>query len=402
VRNLRHQASAQTHERIVGHLLDVLHRTKPQTAARQPTARRTIMRNPFVKLAAAAGLILAVVLPATLLVKSTPTASAAVIFQQAAEAVGKLKSFHIQVEMRTLPHDNFAVIVLDRDFVPIDFWKQFTDDANGKWRLEEPGRIVVMDGKRSTLLIKHLNMVHEVEDPDPERYWQKCSVELDKVMAREAKLASESPAAFTSTRVRGEDGRDKIVISVEAPSKVPETDYLRDKYIGNSDHLKVYQFDAESKLLENIEIYMHHKGQDILVLRLVKAEYNVEFEPSLFCLELPPDVIRTVPLAILPDNERYEKMTPKEAATVYFTAMANEDWDEVLKFEGQTGIAQSVKDMFGGLTILEIGEPFQSANYSGGWFVPYKIKLKSGQIRQHNLALVRDSHANRFEIDGGL
>jgi len=252
------------------------------------------------------------------------------------------------------------------------------------------------------MLFKYLNMVHEVEDPSPERYWKECSVELDKVMAREAKLASESPAAFTSSRVRDEDGREKIVISVEAPSKVPETDHLRDKYIGNSDHLKVYQFDAESKLLENIEIYMHHKGQDVLVLRLVKAEYNVEFEPTLFTLELPPDVIRTVPLAILPDNDRYEKMTPKEAATVYFNAWANEDWDEVLKFEGETGIAQWVKDMFGGLTILEIGEPFQSANYSGGWFVPYKIKLKSGQVRQHNLALVRDSHANRFEIDGGL
>ena len=360
------------------------------------------MRSPFVKLAAAAGVILAVVLPATLLIQSTPAASAAVIFQQAAEAVGQLKSFHIQVEKRTLPHDNFALIVLDHDFVPIDFWKQFTDDPWGKWRLEEPGRVVVMDGRRSTLLIKQLNTVHEVNDPNPERYWKECSVELDKVMAREAKLASESPAAFTSSRQRGEDGREKIIVSVEAPSKVPETDYLRDKYIEYSDHLKVYQFDAESKLLDNIEVYIHHKGQDVLVLRLVKAEYNIELEPGLFTLDLPSDVIRTAPLAILPDNERYEKMTPKEAAIAYFTAWANGDWDEVLKFEGQTGIPQSIKEYFGGLTIIEIGEPFQSANDTGRWFVPYKIKLKSGEVREHNLALVKDRDTNRFEFDGGL
>jgi len=360
------------------------------------------MKNPITRLAAAAIVVLAIGLSGALLIKSTPTASAAVIFQQAAEAFGKLTSFHITAKMRTLPGDNFSLIRLDHDFVTIDFWKQFTDDPWGKWRLEEPGRVVVMDGKRSTLLIKHLNMVHEVEDPNPERYWKECSVELDKVMAREAKLASESPAAFTSSRQRGEGGRDKIIISVEVPSNVPETDYLRDSYIENSDHLKIYQFDAESKLLDNIEIYVHHKGQDILVLRLMQTEYNIEFEPSLFTLELPPDVIRTVPLAILPDNERYEKMTPKEAATVYLTAWANENWDEVLKFEGQTDVPQLAKDLYGKLTILEIGEPFQSANDNERWFVPYKIKLKSGEVWRHNLSLMKDKRTNRFEYDGGM
>jgi hypothetical protein len=402
IKDLRHPADARTHDRIVGHLLDVLKRTQPGTAAQQPSRRRTIMRSPIVKLAAAAGLILAVVLPATLLLRSTPTASAAVIFQQAAEAVGKLRSFHIRVEMRTLPHDNFSLIKLDHDFVPIDFWKQFTDDPCGKWRLAEPGRVVVMDGTRSTLFIKHLNMVHEVEDCNPERYWKECAVELDKVMAREAKLASERPAAFTSAWQRGKDGRDKVIISVEVLSNVPETDYLRDKYIEKSDHLKVYQFDVESKLLDNMEIYIHHKDQDILVLRLVRAVYNIEFEPTLFTLDLPPDVIRTVPLAILPDNERYEKMTPKEAATVYLTAWANEDWDEVLKFEGLTGVPQLSKDLYGKLTILEIGEPFQSADDTERWFIPYKIKCQSGDVREHNLCLIRDKNTNRFMYDGGM
>jgi hypothetical protein len=95
-----------------------------------------------------------------------------------------------------------------------------------------------MDGRRSSMFFKHLNMVHEVEDPNPERYWKECTIELDKVMAREAKLVSESPAAFTSSRQRGEDGREKIVITVEVPSRA-EADYLRDKH-RESDHLKVY------------------------------------------------------------------------------------------------------------------------------------------------------------------
>lgn len=360
------------------------------------------MKNPITRLAAAAVVILAMGLGAAMLIKSTPTASAAVVFQQAAEAIGKLRSFHIKVEMRTLPGDNFSLIRLDLDFVPIDFWKQFTDDPWGKWRLEEPGRVVVMDGRQSSMFYKDINEVHEVEDPDPGRYWTENLVELDKVMAREARNASEHPAEFTSSRQRGDDGHEKVIIAVEVPSRVPDTDYSRDKSIKNSDHLKIYQFDAESKLLENIEIYIHHKGRDVLVFRLVKAEYNIEFEPNLFSLELPADVIRTVLLQILPDNERYEKMTPKEAATVFFTAWANEDWDEILKFKGQTGIPQVIKDYYGGLTIIEIGEPFQSASSKERWYVPFKIKLKSGEVVDHKLALVKDESTKRFRYDGGM
>jgi len=166
--------------------------------------------------------------------------------------------------------------------------------------------------------------------------------------------------------------------------------------------LKIYEFDAETKLLENVEIYVHDKGRDVLVFRLVQAEYNAEFEPALFTLELPPDVIRTVPPAILPDNERYEKMTPKEAATAYLTAWANEDWDEILKFSGETGVPQVMKDYYGGLTIIEIGEPFQSAGSKERWYIPFKIKLKSGEVVDHKLALVKDESIRRFRYDGGM
>lgn len=59
VKDLRHPASAQTHDRIVGHLLDVLKRSKPQTAVQQPTTRKTIMKNPLTRLAVAAAIIVA-------------------------------------------------------------------------------------------------------------------------------------------------------------------------------------------------------------------------------------------------------------------------------------------------------------------------------------------------------
>jgi hypothetical protein len=303
--------------------------------------------------------------------------------------------------MRTPPGDNFSHINLDRDFTTIDFWKQVTDDEWGKWRLEEPGRIVVMDGQTSVMLMKNTNTVHEVEDRAPERYWKECLVEVDKVMAREARNASEHPAEFTSYREAGPDGREMIVVSVEMPSRVPPTDHLRNQYIEDSDHLKIYRFNAETKMLEDAEIYVHDNGRDVLVFQLVEAEYNTALDPGLFTLELPADVLRTAAPAVLADNAKYEQMTPKEAAIAFFAACAGENWDELVKYLGQTGVPQMMKDYLGGLEVVSIGEPFQSAGYPG-WFVPYEIKLKSGDTKKHNLALRNDNQAHRWQLDGGI
>jgi outer membrane lipoprotein-sorting protein len=401
VRSLQRPTDAEMHHRILSSLLKTLQQRKRQPAAGlQPKLRRIVMKSPITKLAVAAALALAVLLPAFFFVKSTPSASAAQVFYQAAEALGKLKSFHTRVEMRTSLGGNFAAIDLDYDFVPIDFWKQFTDDEWGKWRLEEPGRIVVMDGQRSIQLMKPEHVLESV-DRNPERYWPESFVELGAVMTREAQKATEHPADFSTHHERGEDGRDKVVITVEAKARVPEDDYLRNHYIEDSDHLKIYRFDAETKLLEELHIYVHADGRDVLVYRLVQADYNTELDPSLFHLELPENPIYFKSPEVLPDNKKYEDMTPKEAAIAFFTACANEDWDEAVKFMGQTRVSQHFKDLMGGLEIIEIGEPFQSPSYAG-WFVPYKLKLKSGNLKTHNLALRRDNRANRFEYDGGI
>ena len=153
VRNLRESAGAEAHDRILGHLLGVLKQHTKPLAGGSPAFRRTVMRSPITRLAAAAIVLIAVALSVSFLVKSTPTASAAEIFYQAAEAMNRLTSFHIQVRMRTPPNDNFNTIGLDYDFTTIDFWKQNTDDEWGKWRLEEPGRVVVMDGRTSVMLM---------------------------------------------------------------------------------------------------------------------------------------------------------------------------------------------------------------------------------------------------------
>ena len=384
----------------VRHIQEEAERTA--AAHSEPLRRRSIMKNPLTHLATAAVVMVALILTVVAMREATPVASAADILYQAANAMNGLTSFHVRVEMRTLPSDNFAIIGLDYDFVPIDFWRQYANDNTpSQWRLEEPGRVVVMDGYQSTMLIKDNKHVFETQKLDPEAHWKECLVEVDKVISREAQKATVHATDFVMVREPGDDGREKIIISVEAQATVPETDYLYNQSIETSDHLKIYRFDAETTLLEDIEIYVHDGDRDVLVFRLVEADYNVDLDPALFQLELPEDAVYSTPLEVLPDNARYEAMSPKEAAVALFTACAEEDWDELLKFMGQTDIPDRVKIILGGLEILEIGEAFQSAG-SANWFVPYKITLKTGQTRQHNLALRRDAATNRFQLNGGI
>lgn len=118
--------------------------------------------------------------------------------------------------------------------------------------------------------------------------------------------------------------------------------------------------------------------------------------------------VSDVQMKILPNNEKYEKMTPKEAAEAFFKACAGKNWDEFSKFwpgsandERMERMEEQMKEYLGGVEIISIGEPFQQGLYPG-WFVPYEIKLRSGSVKKHNLAVRNDNAAQRYIVDGGI
>jgi len=327
------------------------------------------------------------------------TASAAEVLQQGIQALANLQSVYIKVNMRTSPHDNFELILVVHDFVPIEMWKQFSTPP--LWRAEEPGRIVVMDGE-STVCLSKPNHVHEYGFTSRFGAWIGTLMDVNEVLGRELFLAQKDGSQFELTQETGSDGAAKLVVSIEAKAQGDYTnDYLKNKSIYDADNLRVYRFDAETKLLEDLEIYFHTDEGDVLVLEIVEIEYNSAIDPALFTLAIPENVIRSKRPEILPDNERYAQMSPQQAAHAFFQACADEDWDEMLKFRPATAVAGWLKSNFGGLEIIDIGEPFKSGRYHG-WFVPYEIKLKNGHIRKHNLALRSDNAAKRYVVDGGL
>lgn len=356
--------------------------------------------NRFTKIAAAAAIIVGMFIG--LKVFKTNQVSAAQVLHQAAGAMSQLRTVYMKVLIRTRAdgRENFDYICLHYDLVPHEMWKEFDGTNAGKWRIENAGRIEVMDGKWSLLFISP-NRAAKREHCYGCNSWLKKLLDADEVLDREIRLSEEEGSELRLTREKGADGRQKLIVTVEAKAQGDFTnDWCKNTSISESDNYRIYQFDAESKLLEGLEVYVHAQDEDVLVLEVTHIEYNFDIEPVLFTLEFPDDVIWFVEPEELADQS-YAQMTPKEMARAFFQACADENWEEAIKYYPTSAVPQSIKDYLGGLEIISIGEPFESGLYPG-WFVPYEIKFKNGVTKKMNLAVRNDNPAKLYIVDGGI
>jgi outer membrane lipoprotein-sorting protein len=325
---------------------------------------------------------------------------AAEVLARGAEAVPNLSTVHIVCKMRTPPNDNFGYINPKYDFVTIEAWRQFGKQP--KWRLEEPGRVVVMDGTSTTQLMRPSTAL---KIPRPTYEWGPVLdlTNVRDIITRELRDSLAKGWDLKLTHESTPKGEKELVVTVETKAGLPDNDYLKNRDLDDADGRRVYRFNAKTQRLEEMEAYFHESGGDVLVLTIERIEYDKPIDPALFVLKLPENVGWIKELERLPDNEKYEKMTPLEAARAYFEACAKEDWAEVQKFE-DAPLTERSKKYLGGLGILSLGKPFQSKGYAGGkgWFVPYEIKLKNGTIKKWNLAIRNDNQAHRYEVDGGI
>ncbi|HEY4760702.1 MAG TPA: hypothetical protein VIH42_08990, partial [Thermoguttaceae bacterium] len=196
---------------------------------------------------------------------------------------------------------------------------------------------------------------------------------------------------------------EKLVVTVEAKIGMSDYIYGKNNYLSYSDTRRVFRFDAETKRLEAFHIYLHQKDKDVLIFEADKIEYDQPIDPAIFTLKLPDDVIwwkEPSKPSKLPDNEKYEKMTPKEAATAFLEACSKENWNEAQKFS-PIFVNEFIWKPYAGLQVISIGEPFQSKDY-GGWLVPYEIKFKHGAVLKANLEISNDNSAKRYVVDGGI
>ena len=133
----------------------------------------------------------------------------------------------------------------------------------------------------------------------------------------------------------------------------------------NADTRRVYRFDAQSGLLEAVQIYLVRPSGEVKIFDLSQIDYNQPIDPSTWKLELPADVSwAQLEPPKLPDNEKYASMTAEQAARAFFEACGREDWNEVGKF--MSPVTAGMKEYLGGLEIVSLGESFTSKAYPAG------------------------------------
>ncbi|MBI4676104.1 MAG: hypothetical protein HY748_00805 [Elusimicrobia bacterium] len=354
-------------------------------------------RKGWVTAAAMAALVLGV-----WVFKGDNAAMAAEVLAQGARSLANLSAIHLKARMRTLPRDNFEMIGLDYGFVEVDMWKRY--GSTPQWRVEKPGRVVVMDGKAATLWIKPDKAARGGPDTGFVQ-WLKPLLDVQQVLQHEQRLA-KTQGSRLSMRRTGSAGpgaavQETLVVTVEAKAQGDyANDWLKNKSISDSDNRRVYRFDGRTQRLKGLEIYVRDGAREVLVFEITDIEYDPAIADGLFSLALPKGVIWMGEPKELADNDKYARMGPVETARAFFEACAGMDWDEVGKFTGSAADPR-FRRIYGGLAVVQVGEAFKSGRYPG-WFVPYEVRLKSGEVKKWNIAVRNDNPAKRFVVDGGI
>ncbi|MGD1019410.1 MAG: zf-HC2 domain-containing protein [Verrucomicrobiia bacterium] len=352
-------------------------------------------------LGAMAGAV-AIILAALLSVPKTQ-AAAVVVMTKGAEAAAKLTSIHLRGQVRTPTAENFGYPDPASDFVSIELWKQFEPDL--KWRVEKPGRVAVMDGQSTVLYVKPLNMGMKVPQPSSSAFdtgWLHKIANLSNTITQDRDNAIAKGWKLNLAEEQAADGRAKSVVTIQAKSDLPDSDYLKNQQFDYADTRRVYRFDAQTGLLEAVGIYLTRNSGDVLIFEVNQIDYNRPIDPAVFRLDLPANVNWYQEPQKLTDNEKYAAMTAQQAARSLFEACGREDWTEAAKFFPMP-IPETLKQFLGGCQIVSLGEPFTSQGAGPtDQFVPYEIRLKTGETHSYNLHLRKDPQTGRWFWEGGI
>ena len=61
---------------------------------------------------------------------------------------------------------------------------------------------------------------------------------------------------------------------------MPENDYGKNSFFDNADTRRVYRFDAQTELLEAVQIYLVRPSGEVLIFDLDQIDYNQPIDPG--------------------------------------------------------------------------------------------------------------------------
>lgn len=377
----------------------IINQLKSETIIETKTSSKTIkLRSPkWFKYAAVAAIIIMALIISPLIKWNSVNSSGEVnaankIFDMSITAMQKLRSVYFNLNIRTLEKDNFELILTDGDFVKNEIWKSFS--APEKWKISKPGRTVLMDGKNQFLYIKD-EMALKSGVKAGFIQWLKILLDPTLIMETEKSFAQNDKAKYTI-----EEKNNKTILTVKANALGDfKNDYLLNKSILESNNTRIYTFDKTTNLLESMQIYIQKNDKNILVVETKEIKYDIDIPDEIFAINLPENMKWSEEQPI-ENSKTLKGLTSEQVARLFFEACEKSDWDMAQKMYPNT-ISNKIKNYYGDLKIIRLGTAFKSGMY-GGVFVPYEVKLKSGEIRKWNLAVRNDNEEKIWQVDGGI
>lgn len=349
---------------------------------RQRTAKKWMIGG--ISLSAAAAIILMVFMPSAM--------SAGEFLALAIDALVNADCFRMTVKIRTRPVENFRYIDMNEDFVEHRV-EVVNSDSLSRWRIDKGERIAMGNGCEIYTWIPSLNLGWHINESDNENVLGYMSALLNPEELLEAELdncLNNSKAEYKVSRTDS-----VIILTVHAyPQGNFDNPYLLNTSIMESESIREYIVDAESKQLKSVTVSIVSGMREIIVLKVLDIIYGLHPDE----IDLLPDSIRFVEFDKQPDG--LKGLSAEEAASTFLNAFA--DWNEDIIDEMMAReIEQALyKEHYQGARLDSIGRAFTSGS-GNSVFVPYTLQLRDGTTQRHNIALQKNDSGG-WVVSGGI
>lgn len=337
------------------------------------------------------GICLSAVAAVLLLVLIPSGMSAKEILSQAIEAMRNCENIEMVVDVRTRPVENFRHIDLNDEFVThhIDI---AVSDSLLSWRIDKGERVAMSNGNDIYTWIPSVKLGLHLSDTENENILGYMANLLTPRRILEAELQnciSNSNAEYTVTK----SGSEIILTVHAAPQGNFDNPYLLNSSISESETMRRYVVDANSKELKSATVSVISRGQEVDVLKVLSIDYDSHSHNM-----SRPDDIKFI------DTENHpvglKGLSAEEAATAVLNGFT--DWDEAILDRAMIHELSDAayREQFSGAKLITIGRSFISGS-GHSTFVPYSLKLRDGTVQRHNIALQK-TDSGGWIVVGGL
>jgi hypothetical protein len=381
----------------------LVHEIRKEIKQDSPGIPKEINEFPWKKafgIAASVLLFAAIALSIILVSVRNPAVAAEKLINRSLLAMLEMKSVQMTFSIRTREHENIDFIDPRGGFLECRLWKTFGNPP--KWRMEKAGRMVLMDGTDQYMVTSGSGYVLKGSSEIGFVNWMKIFLDPAKLLESEKEFARSHDA---SCRIDEKEGKIVLTIKAKAIGNFRNT-FALNSSVAESNNTRTYTFNKATMLPESLEVTLEDGSQQIPVIRLEQITYNQPVPDSLLRY-IPVNDIPVIPVSSMDSINRggIRNVSSEEAARIFFYSISARDARQLgrlLPVEALSGgnVLNSIIKAYAGTRLEKLGPSFRSGLYPGD-FVPYVLRLPSGDTASGNLALRRDNTSHVWNVDGG-